>query len=138
MSNVLLCITDKKKEIANLILGEEYSFSPRKYFNIKKVTIYDPIRIEKIVINKYRIKYARLCKIVQDMMDSDDTNESDYMICLDEIAKLKEMLLIKYEKFINRKNYESFLDSLLLIEKIIQERFVELKNNDIINLAGGR
>ena len=138
MSNILLSITDTKREIIESDLKDEYSFSPKKYFNIKRVTIYDKKRIEKIVVNKYRIKYSRLSKIIEDLLESDDTSEGDYMICLDEIAKLKGMLLIKYQRLLKRKTYEVFLQNLLLIEKIVQERLIELKNCDIINTIGGR
>lgn len=136
MSNFILSSNDNKKVIAELKLTEGYSFSPKKYSRIKTVRIYDPKRIENVVITKYSIKYRRLAKIIKDLLNSEDAEESDYMICLDEIEKLKSILQIKYQSFLKRQMYEYFLNDLFFLENVLQEKIIEYRNSTMMEKRG--
>ena len=139
MTSIILNLNEDTKVISKFDLADCYSFRPKKqsYFgNVKIVSVYDPQRIENVIINKYGIRYKRVAKIIKDLLASDDTTETDYIICLDEIAKLKSMLLIKYQSFLKKMMFEYFLSDLLFLEKILQERVIEIRNNQLIDLKG--
>lgn len=139
MSSFILNSNEDTKVIAQIKMTEGYSFSPKKqisqYTRIKKVSLYDPDKIKNVVIRQYGIKYSRLAKIIKDMLESDDATESDFMICLDEIEKLKSVLEFKYQKVLKKELYEYFLNDLFFLERVIQERLIEYKTNVIF---GGR
>ena len=94
--------------------------------------------MEKIIVNKYTIKYKRLAKIIKALLasENDDETESDYMIALDEIAKLKDMLLIKYQAFLKKEMFEYFLSDLFFLEKVLQERLIEIRNSQMMDYGG--
>lgn len=140
MSSFILNACNDTKVVLEYSVSEGYSFSPKsktkEFTKIKKVSIYDPKRIENVVINKYTLKYKRLAKIIKDILDSDDEEEADYMICLDEIAKLKDILLIKYRTFLKKEMFEYFLKDLFFLEQVLQERMMEYRTNAIIERSG--
>lgn len=140
MSNFILNSNEDEKVIAQLKITEGYSFSPKKqisqYTKIKKVSLYDEEKIRIIIVRQYSKKYARLAKIIQDLIESDDATESDFMICLDEIEKLKSVLMYKYERLLKTQVYEYFLNDLFFLEKVIRERVIEYKTNSMFSVGG--
>ena len=140
MSNFILNSNDEKKVIAQIKVSEGYSFSPKKqisqYTKIKTVSLYDEEKIRAIVVRQYSKKYARLANIIQNLIESDDATEADFMICLDEIEKLKSILMYKYEKVLKAQIYEYFLNDLFFLEKVIRERVIEYKTNNMFSVGG--
>lgn len=139
MNNFLLSTCDEVRTIAEMKISNGYSFNPKNqtgtFQKVKSVSIYDPKRIENVIITKYSIKYRRLAKIIKDILDSEDATDSDYVICLDEIEKLKSILAIKYQAFLENQMYEYFLNDLYFLESIMHERLIERRNSAIM---GGR
>ncbi|MBE6147902.1 MAG: hypothetical protein E7167_00105 [Firmicutes bacterium] len=140
MSNFILNANDDSRKIIELNLTQGYSFNPKnqvgKFSHIKTVSLYDPSRIENIIINKYTIRYHRLAKIFKDLVESDDTSEADFMICLDEIEKLKSILQIKYQAFLKKEMYDYFLNDLYFLQTVLEEKIIEYRNSLIMEMKG--
>ena len=130
MNNYLLTADDQKKEIIKIEVSKSYSFKPkkmtRKYVNAKSITVYDEAALANILMQKYIKRYNRLISIVSSIIESDDTTDSDYMMCLDELEKLKGMLVHKYAKFLKKEIYHKFITDLIYIENFMKEKIIAL------------
>jgi hypothetical protein len=84
------------------------------------------------------MKYTRLLKIIEDTVSS-DSNNGDLYICLDETAKLKDILLHKYKKYLSKEKYNKFLEGINFSEEILNKRILEYEENKLYNVSiGGR
>lgn len=118
--------TDKNCTIKDIQIKNGYAFNPKNNtYDIKNLILYDPSQIEKVLVRKYIKNYQRLASIVKSLFESDDSTDSDYMICLDEIEKLEGMLIYKYQKYMKRKLYEYFLNDLIMMQKALENKFVQ-------------
>lgn len=130
MNNYLLTADDQKKEIIKIEVSKSYSFKPkkmtRKYVNAKSITVYDEAALANILMQKYIKRYNRLISIVSSIIESDDTTDSDYMMCLDELEKLKGMLVHKYAKFLKKEIYDKFITDLIYIDNFMKEKIIAL------------
>ena len=130
MNNYLLTADDQKKEIIKIEVSKSYSFKPkkmtRKYVNAKSITVYDEAALANILMQKYIKRYNRLISIVSSIIESDDTTDSDYMMCLDELEKLKGMLVHKYAKFLKKEIYDKFITDIIYIENFMKEKIIAL------------
>ena len=110
----------KKDERTNEILimdyeGKGYTFKPgsksKSRLKVNQITIIKPGMIDAILTSKFNKKYRQLVMIVFNILQSsdEDTTEGDIMIALDEIAKLRVIILNKYQKFLSHEKEEKFI-----------------------------
>lgn len=130
MSNYLIKKDATEKKILEVKTSNYYTFSPRgsSYQKVSSVTIYDSDKINYILHKKLFIKYQRLMKILNDIESADSSDNSDYMILLGEVAKMKAILEFKYQKFLKKELYEKFLNDLCSMEEYVN---VKLETKEI-------
>ena len=131
MSSFILVEDDSIKEINSFNEKDGYIFKTKNIdngFKINNITIYDNKRINNILERKFNRKFARLLNIIDDINESDGT-ESDVLIALDELQRLKEILEYKYQEFLKKELYKSFMDNILNEEKLLNEKLIELADN---------
>ena len=136
MSNYLLKESTKIKKIENITLDNAYDITIKKEENIKKVTIYDQSIIQRLIIYKYTRYYQRILKIIKDLFASSDASESDYMLAMGEVYRLKDILYHKYKVYLKEKQYELFLEKLLYLDNILQEQILEYQRNNETSMKG--
>lgn len=133
MSKYIVKKENGTRKIVKIEAEKYYTFSPKGNVSkmVKTVTVYDEEKIKKILIKKLMIKYQRLLNIINDIISSDDSSSSDFMICLDEISKLKDILEYKYKKFLKRELYSAFLEDLNNLSNYVND-YIEM------NVSKGR
>lgn len=140
MSSFILNSNDDIKKIIEFKKVKSYSFSPKRqtgtFSSIKKVDVYDKNRVNNIIVTKYTRMYQRLAKIVKSIIESEDATEGDVMIALDEIAKLQGILTVKYQEFLLKETYDSFLRDLFILEKIMQDKLYDMRTQEIYRMGG--
>lgn len=126
--------TEEIIEIADEING--YTFKPKeratnKYIQVSNITIINPLMIDGILTEKFNKKYRRLVMIVFNILQSSDTDttEGDIMIALDEIAKLRVIILNKYQKFLNHEKEDRFLKQLRILENELRAKQINMRMN---------
>ena len=124
---------DKTKEIVAMeyeIHG--YKFTPKGKRNgtleVKSITIIEPSMIEKVLLSKFSHRYKKLMNMVYLVLNSDDDDEANgaLTIVLDEIAKMKSLLLHKYYKFIKKEKLKELLSRLEIIEMELKKKEMEI------------
>lgn len=83
----------------------------------EKIIIYDEEIIENVINNRFNQKYRKLLCLIMDVNESEDSTESDVELALIKIEELKNLLLSKYYKYINRDLLNKYLKMLILLEE---------------------
>ena len=115
---------DKIKKINSefTILEKEKDY--KFIFNKKseKIYIYNEELVEKTIDSSFNQKYRKLLYIVMDIVENEDSTESDAELILFKIDELKNLLLTKYYKFISKELLNKYLKMLLLLEEKLETR----------------
>ena len=129
MSKYIISSQKTNKTIKKLDIKDGYSFNPKnktgKYLSINDLVLYDPEQIQRILMKKFLMRYKKLVYVVNVVADSDESSDSDFMICLDEVEKLESILINKYQKHLNAKLYAYFLDNLIKTCKYLEMKFIQ-------------
>ena len=81
--------------------------------------------IDIILSKKIDKNFKRLAAITYDVINSDDDNTStDATIALDEIAKLRSIILNKYQKFLEKEKEKKYIKSLRILENELRAKIV--------------
>ena len=132
MKNYVIRKSDEKKEIIYYnydITG--YNMKSKRCGNnqlkIDEIMIVKPSLVDKLITMKFKEKYKRLVMIVLSILHASDTSEGDCIIALDEVAKLKEILLYKYHNKIKMEKETMFLEQLEGLERSLSEKLIQIR-----------
>ena len=127
---------------------EGYSFKPKTthdkpYISVNSVTIYEPKMIDNLLSKKFYKKFERLSQIIINFLFQDDTDddEGDFMILLDEVARLKSIVELKYQKFLSNQEYKDYIHKLDFLDSQLRQKIAIVnyrKNLDYEINRGGR
>ncbi len=130
---------------------EGYSFKPKNksdkpYINVSNVTIYEREMIDNLLARKFQKKFDRLSQIIMNFLfqeDSDndsDNDEGDFMILLDEVARLKSIVELKYQKFLSNQEYKDYIHKLDFLDTQLRQKIamVSYKRNLEYQVEQGR
>ncbi len=95
-------------------------------FVIKNITLVDNKLVKSFILQKINKKFDKLLKLINKILggESDDDN-GDAKQTLDEIQKMKSMLVNKYKAYLHEKQYKEILSKLILMEEEFKIRFNE-------------
>lgn len=117
-----------------------YSFKPKKkrnadYISVSNVVIYNKEMIDFLINKMFVKKFETLSNVVLRMLysEDDDTDESDFFILLDEVARLKAMLEIKFKKFLKIEEYKDYLDKLTFVDGQLRQRIAIINYQNSFN-----
>ena len=132
MANHTIKKENNKNEIV-YINGEirGYDFNPKKGSNnnlkINQIIIVNPTMTDKILTIKFKQRYKRLLMIVLSILNGADTTQGDIEIVLDEIAKMRDILLHKYKSFLKKEKERVFLEQLRGLENSMRAKLQEMR-----------
>jgi len=112
-----------------------YTFKPKikrdEYLKVTEVTVVDKEMIERILSIKFSKSFQNIVKMAMNVINDDDADEGDFEIVLDEVELLRQILLNRYQKFLNHEKEILFLKKLRLIENELRMKEVEIKRKAI-------
>lgn len=129
MSSFLIKKQDEEIDIIKINIEDSgYDFRPRITHtdaDINKITIFNHSMIDIILSKKIEKNFKRLAAITYDVISSDDDNTTtDATIALDEIAKLRSIILNKYQKFLEKENEKKYIKKLRILENELRAKIV--------------
>jgi hypothetical protein len=135
MSSFLIKKNDEEKDIIVLNLDNiGYDFRPKMTgtdHEINKITVFNSSMIDIILTKKIEKQFKRVAAIVYDILNSDDENsDSDIAIALDEVSKIRNIILNKYQKFLDKESEKMYLKKLRVLENQLRTKIV-LKYSDV-------
>lgn len=119
---------------------EGYKFKPRNdgskpYIKVNSVTIYKPEMIDHLLAKKFEKKFDRLAQIIMRFLyqEDDDCDESDFFILLDEVARLKAVVDLKYKKFLKNEEYKEYMDKLYFLDNQVRQKLAIINYKNRLN-----
>ena len=108
---------------------EGYNFKTHRNnsLNISDVLISKPEIVDRILTNNFKDKYKRLVMIILSIMHASDTSEGDCMLALDEVARLKDILLYKYHNNLKKEKEALFLQQLDNLEFQLHQKISQIR-----------
>lgn len=96
-----------------------------KNLNIKakKVKLVDKKLRESYVKQRINKKIDKIISFMMRIINDDDTSEDDVGIVLDEMNRLKGIIVNKYKEYINASEYKSLLSKLIMIEDEFKKNY---------------
>lgn len=96
---------------------------PGYKITVKKLTLVDPDLREAYIKQKINKKIDRVIKFMIKILNDEDTSDEDAGIVLDEINKLKGIIINKYKEYMIESEYKSLLTKLILIEEEFKKNY---------------
>ena len=97
------------------------------YIKVNSAKFYNEDIITKIINTKFRRRFDNLAKVVITYLnDEDETDSGDYMILLDEVAKLQATLEIRYKRFMENEAYKNYMSKLYFLGINLRNKLVRI------------
>ncbi len=109
-----------------LDLNEGFKFTPHisSPLEIDSIIIYDPSLTSWFIHNRFLKKYRKLLTLVMNILHDEDADAGDIRIALDEVVHQKEIMAIKYNKYLKEKAKIEYQEQLDLLEKELKNKFL--------------
>ena len=134
MSYILKQNGDKKELFSGDIDFTGYKFNSKRSKNIIKVsnvTVVDPKMINEILTIKFNRRFKKLLTLVSAVLNDTDASDADTALALDEVQLVKEILLNRYQKFLNQEKEELFLKKLRVLENELRLKQVMILHQNM-------
>ena len=89
----------------------------------KKVVLVDPILQDSFINKKINKKIDKIIKFMIRILNDEGTTDEDTGMVLDEINRLKGIIINKYRKYMKESEYKSILTKLILIEEEFKKSY---------------
>lgn len=99
-----------------------------KYLEISEITIISPEIINALIKYNFDKKYKKILELYLKAIDSgDESSEGNFLLALDEVARLKSIIITKYSRFLKKKGEEQFLKRLKILENELRAKIIDFK-----------
>lgn len=126
-------LLDKKTNISEIVYmdydTDGYTFNPKytnleRFVEVKSITVFQKEMINSLLVKKFEKKFSRLSQIIMRyiLADDDETDEGDFIIMLDEVARLKALVENKYKRFLENEEYRTYMDELYFLDVQLQNK----------------
>ena len=89
----------------------------------KKVILVDPELRDAYIKQRINKKIDRVIKFMLRILNDEDTTEGDVGMVLDEINKLKGIVIKKYREYMKVSEYKALLTKLIIIEEEFKKNY---------------
>lgn len=89
----------------------------------KKVKLVDKKLRESYIKQRINKKIDKIINFMMRIINDDDTSEDDVGIVLDEMNRLKGIIVNKYKEYLNASEYKSLLSKLIMIEDEFKKNY---------------
>lgn len=131
MASYLINKRHKDECVVSIKELEGYTFKPRltkdSYIKVNAVTIVDRVMIDKILTMKFNKSFKKVVQLALRVINDEDADDGDVTIVLGEVELVREILLNRYQKFLNYEKEQLFLKKLRLIENELRMKQVTIK-----------
>ena len=119
---------NKFKKISEINISDSYDINKKMDKESRGIIkFYNAYLIDKIIKKKMDIKFKKIFEMMIKQDESDDDPSEGLMICLSEANKIKEELLNKYRKFLNKKQQEFLEKKIMLLEEEIKVKLFNIQ-----------
>ena len=133
MKSYCLKKLDSNYELENFdynIKGFYYRIKPNRgnILKIKEVVIVNPEIISNLICHNFNKKYQKIVEYFFNNSDfDDDTTGTNLMMALDEVTRLRTIIINKYHSFLKRQKEEELLKKLKFLENELRVKIIDYK-----------
>ena len=131
MASYLINKSHQDESVVSIRELDGYQFKPKankdSYIKVNQVTIVDRVMIDKILTMKFNKSFKKVVQLAMRVINDDDADDGDVSIVLGEVELVREILLNRYQKFLNFEKEQLFLKKLRLIENELRMKQVTIK-----------
>lgn len=132
MASFLIKRVNKKKKIVVMEYENKgYVFKPNicmQNCEINKITVFHPLMIDAILSKKIEKQFKRVAAITYDVLmtddDDDENGTADTIIALDEVSRLRNIILDKYQQFLDKEKEKMYIKKLRVLENQLREKMM--------------
>ena len=108
-------------ELETPIEGFHYKLKNNK---VKEIIIVNPQIIDSLITYYFDKKYKKILETYLNFLQDDEDNPTDtgFLIALDDIARLRNILIAKYNLILSKKKREKCLKKLKILENEIRSK----------------
>lgn len=128
MKSFVLKSINKNNEVLILetnVKGLIYKFHNKGKIN--EIIIYNPTIIYLVINKSFSKKYKRILGLFFESTDESDNSEGNLAIALDELARLRSILLKRYANMLKNEDLEKFLKELKYLENEIRLKIFNIR-----------
>lgn len=92
-------------------------------YNASKVTIIDNELSTTYIKKRINKKINKIVAFMLRIMNDEDTTEGDASLVLDEIARLKGVILNKYKEHLNISEYKALISKIIIVEEEFKKQY---------------
>lgn len=118
----------KLSDVISLDGGFKYVLKSSN-LGVKEIIILDSYIIDQLILANFNRRYKKILEyyIATLQNEDSDSSEGNFMISLDEIARLRSILIKKYSLIVSRKIEEKMLKKLKILENEIRMKVIDIK-----------
>lgn len=116
--------------------GFNYNFRNKNSLGVKDIVIVSPEIAEGLIISSFNKKYKKILEFYISIINPDDESEGNLIIALDEIARLRAIIINKYQNILKKNNAEKLLKKLKLLENEVRTKLIDfklIKEQELVN-----
>lgn len=115
-------------DVISLKGGFKYSIKSSN-LKVKEIVILDPFIIDQLILSNFNRRYKKILEYYLTTLQSEDedSSEGNFMISLDEIARLRSILIKRYNLVVSKKIEEKMLKKLKILENEIRMKIIDFK-----------
>jgi len=108
--------------------GFKYNFHKKNSLGVEVIMIACPEVINGLIVSSFNKKYKKILELYLSIINpDDDESASNLMIALDEIARLRSIIINKYQNILRKKSAEKLLNKLKLLENEVRTKLIDFK-----------
>lgn len=115
------------KDMPEFPLGYTYKIKKSKYIEVKEISIIKPEIISALICSSFQKKYQKILETILISDNEDEDSGTELMLALDEVARLKNIIIKKYHKYLKIKQEEKILNTLKALENEIRAKIIDYK-----------
>lgn len=107
--------------------GFKYKIKSSK-LGVKEIIIVEPYIVDQLILSNFNRRYKKILEYyLATLQDDEGTSDGNFMIALDEIARLRSILIRKYNLVVSKKIEEKMLKKLKILENEIRIKATQFK-----------
>ena len=105
-----------------------FIYKPKKSNKVKEIVIVNQEIVSALISYNFYKNYKKILELyLLSKTEDSDTSASGLVIALDEIARLKNIILTKYKNMLKKKEAEKFLKQLKILDSEIKNKIIDLE-----------
>lgn len=115
-----------KKDVDGLEI-KPVNNTPTSVINVQKMLLTDPDLINRYISIRLEKKFKELITKLYKLLNDPDTDEDGVGILLGEVERFREIIDVKYSRFLEGQKKREFLTKIMLIEEELKKKYMEIK-----------